>query len=117
MSRIESVEERKPFTQGSGNVFTDLDIPEPDVALAKANLADAIGETIARRKLTQTEAADIMNVDQPKVSLVVNGRLDGFSQDRLVRFLTALGGDVEIMMRLPANSDRVEKGRLSVTVS
>jgi len=71
------------FESGSANVFADLGLPNPDEALAKAGLAQAIAETIERRGLTQEEAARIMGLDQPKVSAIVRGRLTGFAQDRL----------------------------------
>ena len=71
------------FVRGSGNVFADVGLPNAEDALAKAKLAEAIAEAIERRNLTQTETAAILGVDQPKVSRIVNGRLDGFTQDRL----------------------------------
>lgn len=105
------------FVRGSGNVFADLGLPDPEDALARVRLAEAISDTIERRGLTQTQAAEAMEVDQPKVSLIVNGRLDGFTQDRLMRYLTALGDDVQIIVRHPRAYDPVEKGHLSVTVA
>lgn len=113
MSKREKEQERTRFTRGSGNVFTDLGLAEPEEALAKARLAESIDETIQRRGLRQGDAADLMGVDQGTVSKLVNGRLDGFSQERLIRYLTALGDDVEIVIRHPARYDR--KGQLTVT--
>lgn len=104
-----------PFSAGSGNVFADIGLPNPDEALAKAKLAEAISETIGRRRLTQQEAADMLQVDQPKVSRIVNGRLDGFTQDRLIRYLRLLGDHVAITVRIPEVYDR--QGDLSVTVT
>ena len=72
-----------------------------------------ISSIIEDRGLTQAEAAEIMGVDQPKVSALVRGRLDGFSMERLYRFLNALGRDVEIVVRPTPES---QKGsRLRVT--
>ncbi|HZS93948.1 MAG TPA: helix-turn-helix transcriptional regulator [Chloroflexota bacterium] len=85
--------------QSSGNVFADLGVTEPDEALAKAELARAIGVLIAARQLTQVQAAEILGIDQPKVSNLTHGRLNGFSVDRLLRFLLALDRDVEIVVR------------------
>ena len=82
-----------------GNVFADLGLPKPAVALAKAALAHRIAETLAARRLTQAAAARVLGVDQPKVSRLVRGDLAGLSTDRLLRSLTALGGDVEIVVR------------------
>ena len=80
----------------SGNVFADLGLLDSDELLIKAKLADQISDIIAQRKLTQTEAAELLGVDQPKVSALVRGKLSGFSVERLFRFLNTLGSDVEI---------------------
>jgi predicted XRE-type DNA-binding protein len=82
-----------------GNVFADLELPDPEGMLAKAELAQRIGEVIAESKLTQAKAAALLGVDQPKVSALLRGKLAGFSTDRLFRFLNALGRDVEIVIR------------------
>jgi predicted XRE-type DNA-binding protein len=88
-------------TPSSGNVFADLGLPDADDLLAKANLALHIRRTIEARKLTQVQAAGILGIDQPKVSSIINGRLDGFSTDRLMRFLIELGCDVQISVSAP----------------
>ena len=80
----------------SGNVFADAALPNPDELLIKAKLAHQISELISERQLTQTEAAKILGVDQPKVSALIRGKLSGFSIERLFRFLNALGSNVEI---------------------
>jgi predicted XRE-type DNA-binding protein len=90
---------KKTHVVGSGNVFADLGHPRPAEALAKAELARKIAGIIEGRGLTQAAAADILEIDQPKVSALVRGRLAGFSLDRLVRFLVSLGSDVEITVR------------------
>ena len=100
-------------TPSSGNVFDDLGLPNADEELAKADLAFEISRIIEERGLTQVEAAEIMGVDQPKVSALVRYRLDGFSMERLYRFLNALGTDVEIIVR-PKPKNR-EQATLSVT--
>ena len=84
---------------GSGNVFADLRVPHPEEAPAKAELPHKITKLIERRRLTQAEAAEILDVDQPKVSALRCGRLSGFSLDRLVRFVVLLGHDVEIVVK------------------
>lgn len=88
-----------PIDRGSGNVFVDLRIPDPDLALAKAELVRRIRGLIAERGLTQVKAAELLGIDQPKVSALVRGRVDGYTIDRLFRFLTALGQRVEITVR------------------
>ena len=98
--------------EGSGNVIADLGVAEPEEELTKAQLASHIRGTIERRRLTQTAAADLIGLDQPKISALINGRLTGFSGDRLMRCLTALGQDVDIVVK--ASSTRRTRGRLRV---
>ncbi len=90
---------KKTYVVGSGNVFADVGHPRPAEALAKAELARKIGTIIENRGLTQAAAAAVLEVDQPKVSALIRGRLAGFSLDRLVRFLVLLGHDVEIVVK------------------
>lgn len=89
------------LTPSSGNVFADLALPDADDLLAKANLALHIRRAIKARKLTQVQAAGLLGLDQPKVSSIINGRLEGFSTDRLMRFLNDLGCDVQISVSAP----------------
>ncbi|MDP2857832.1 MAG: helix-turn-helix transcriptional regulator [Bacillota bacterium] len=98
--------------ESSGNVFADLGVENHEEALAKAELARAISVIITRRHLTQTQAAAVLGVDQPKVSSLVRGRLAGFSIDRLLRFLLALDRDVEILIK--AKPRTRTRGRLDV---
>jgi predicted XRE-type DNA-binding protein len=91
---------RKPAVfEGSGNVFADLGLPDSDELLAKARLASAIADLVDERGLTQAQAAELLETTQPKVSNLVNGRLEGFSLERLARFLNTLDRDVEIVIR------------------
>lgn len=90
---------KKDYIVGSDNVFADLAYARPEEAAAKAELAHRITKIIERRKLTQSEAASVLEVDQPKVSALKRGKLSGFSLDRLVRFLVLLGSDVEIVVK------------------
>ena len=53
--------------ESSGNVFADIGLPKPEERLAKADLAIRIAETIRARRLTQTRAARILKIDQPKI--------------------------------------------------
>jgi predicted XRE-type DNA-binding protein len=100
--------------EGSGNVFADLGLPNPEERLAKAIISRLIMKEIEARGLTQAEAARLLGTTQPKVSAVVRGQLSGFSMDRLFRFLTALGMNV----RIDVHAGKDEKaGRLLVTTS
>ena len=85
--------------RGSGNVFADLGLPNPELALAKSKLVQQLRGVIAERKLTQAKAAAVLGLDQPKVSALLRGRTDGFTLDRLFRLLTALDQRVEITVK------------------
>jgi predicted XRE-type DNA-binding protein len=84
---------------GTGNVFADLGLPNPEERLAKAQLVQRISEIIKERKLTQIKAGDILGIDQAKVSKLVRGRLSEFSTSTLMEYLTRLDQDVEIVVR------------------
>ncbi len=81
---------------GSGNVFKDFGDPNPEESQAKADLSRQIRKIIEQRKFTQKEAAEIMGIDQPKVSDIIRGKLSKYTIDRLIRFLRLLGTDIEI---------------------
>ncbi|HEV2197202.1 MAG TPA: helix-turn-helix transcriptional regulator [Candidatus Acidoferrum sp.] len=100
--------------EGSGNVFADIGLPDAEERLAKAGLAVRISEAIRARRLTQTQAARILKIDQPKISRLLRGQLSGFSTERLMHFLTSLGRDVEITVKPAPRSRR--QGRLRVVV-
>jgi predicted XRE-type DNA-binding protein len=87
------------YVVGSGNVFADLGLPNPEEALAKAELANKISVLVRERRLTQKKAAELLGIDQPKVSMLLRGCLTGFSIERLMRFLMLLGQDVKITVQ------------------
>jgi predicted XRE-type DNA-binding protein len=92
---------RKALDQepSSGNVFADLGLPDAGEHLIKAGLVLKIDQTIRERKLTQDAAAELMGIDQPKVSTLLAGQFRGYSVERLMRLLVALGHDVEIVVK------------------
>lgn len=87
------------ITRGTGNVFADLGYADADERQTKLRLAHAVNGVIARRRLTQTAAAEKLAVSQPKVSALARYKLGGFSVERLMTFLTALDQDVEIVIK------------------
>jgi len=87
------------IVRGTGNVFADLGYADAEERQTKLRLAHALNEVIARRRLTQEAAAARLGVNQPKVSALANYKLEGFSVERLMTFLTALDRDVEIVIR------------------
>ena len=93
--------EKIPIQTSSGNVFADLGIEDADDYLAKSELAAYIQTIIESRGLSQSAAGRLLGVGQPKVSKLLNGRLDGFSTDRLFSFLNKLGCDIQIKVSKP----------------
>jgi len=102
------------ITKSSGNVFADLGVKSPDEHALKAELVRQIAAMLERDGLTQTEAARRLRITQPDVSRMLRGHFRQFSVERLMRFLVALGQDVEIVVR-PAPAARNKGGRLTVT--
>ena len=82
--------------EGSGNVFADLNLPNPEERLRKANLAHALYQIIKERALTQKEAANLLGITQSQISDITRGHLARFSIERLIRLLERLGCKVEI---------------------
>ena len=96
MSNKQKEQEEIEIVTSSGNVYADTGHPNPEEAMAKAELAILISSAIKSKKLTQKKAAELIGVDQPKVSAIIRGQLSGFTIDRLLRFLMALGMDIII---------------------
>ena len=96
----------------SGNVFADLGLPNAEELDTKVRLAVAINRELEARKLTQAAAAATLAISQPKVSLLRDYKLKGFSVERLLLLLTALGSDIEIRIRPSAAARRA--GRILV---
>ena len=92
--------------EGSGNVFADLGLEDASELKAKSGLIFEIGRVIEERGLTQAQTVELIGLDQPKVSNLLRGKLTGFSTDRLLKILNALGQDVEIMVRIKPASER-----------
>ena len=93
------VEARGAITRGTTNVFADLGYADAEERQTKLRLAYAINQLVAERRLTQTGAASALGINQPKVSALQRYKLEGFSVERLMTFLTALGQDIEIVIR------------------
>jgi predicted XRE-type DNA-binding protein len=103
----------RDYIASSGNVFADLGLPKSDDLLAKAELATKIIAELQRRRLTQSRAAAVLGIDQPKVSALTQGKLSAFSIERLMRFLLLLGRDVEITVKQKPRSRAVARLRVA----
>lgn len=99
---------------GSGNVFADLGVAQPELALVKAKLVQQIRDLIAEKGLTQTQAARLLGLDQPKVSALVRGRTSGYTTDRLFKFLNLLGQEIDITIRPAAKNAAAAETRVLV---
>lgn len=86
----------RPVSRARSNVFAGLGLPDPDEHLLKAQIVLAIGNVIRQRDLTQEAAARIMGLRQPDVSKLLKGRFEGFSLERLISFVLALGHPIRI---------------------
>jgi len=90
--------------RSSGNVFADKGLPDAAELDTKARLGAALNLIVERQRLTQTEVATALGINQPKVSALLNYKLEGFSVERLMHFLVALGQDVEIVVKSKPSS-------------
>jgi predicted XRE-type DNA-binding protein len=87
--------------RSSGNVFADLGLKDAAAKKTRVRLAVAINDILRKSHLSQAAAAARLGINQPKISALANYRLEGFSVERLMNFLNALGRDVEIVIRRP----------------
>ena len=88
-----------------------------DAELAKTQLARKIVEAIEARGLTQAATAALLGIDQPKVSRLLHNRLSEFSASRLLRFITLLGRDIEIVIHPTRQDMPGQQGNLRVTAT
>ncbi|MHB8216065.1 MAG: helix-turn-helix domain-containing protein [Candidatus Sulfotelmatobacter sp.] len=98
--------DNETVVQSSGNVFADLGLRDADEKQTRVRLAVAINHIIQARRLSQIAAARLLDINQPKISALVNYRLEGFSVERLMHFLNALDRDVEIVIKKKPRSKR-----------
>ena len=106
---------RELVTHGTSNVFADLGFPDAADRQAKLRLAYALNQVLEARKLSQAEAAKVLGVTQPKVSALFHYKLAGFSVERLMKLLTALDQDIQIVIRRKPRSRKA--GRISVVAA
>ncbi len=100
------------ITRGSKNVLADLGIEDAEELSTKMRLAVEIVHIVRERGLRQAQVTRRLGIPQPKVSALMNFRLDGFSAEKLMHFLTALGRDVEIRIKKKPSSREAGKIRV-----
>ena len=98
--------------RGTGNVYRDIGVPNPEEMLVKAQLASEIGSILKTRQLTQIQASEILGMPQPKVSEMLRGRFRGISETKMIDCLARLGRDVQIVVK-PVPTSR-KQGRVEV---
>lgn len=103
---------KENITKGSGNVFADIGIKNPEEWQGKAHLAAEIINVINQRGWTQTQAADYLGIKQVEVSNIKRGQFDRFTIDRLMEYLMKLERDVQILVKSRTDHQR---GHLAVT--
>lgn len=108
-------ETKTEIIRGTGNVFADLGYVDAAERQTKLRLAFALNQLLDERKLTQTAAAKILGLTQPKVSALRHYKLNGFSMERLLMLLTALGQDVEIVIKEKPRSRKA--ARISIVAA
>jgi predicted XRE-type DNA-binding protein len=108
-------ERKDEVTASSGNVFADLGFADADERQTKVRLAAAINQVLGQRRLSQAAVARRLGINQPKISALSHYKLEGFSVERLMRFLTGLDQDVHILIRKKPRSRR--SARIVVTAA
>jgi predicted XRE-type DNA-binding protein len=106
--------DEKLYEEGSANVFEDIGVRDPENSSLRADLVLQLSDIIRERGLNQTEIAALLDIDQPKVSKLMRGLISGFTSDRLLRFISALGGDVKIEVTKPKEKANGRRGHLQV---
>lgn len=89
---------KEKVIRSSGNVFADLGFENADELHIKADLIGMMSDAIQSRKLTQTEAAHIIGISQPKLCELLQGKDFGYSVERLLRFLHKFQIEIEIKL-------------------
>jgi predicted XRE-type DNA-binding protein len=103
-----------PLTKSSGNVFADMGCDHPEELQVKAELARQIYRRIRSSHKTQATLARDLHLQQPEVSKLANARYTGFSTDRLLTILTALGVNVDITLSPQSGKKKHQPGWLHV---
>jgi len=105
------------LTRSSGNIFADIGLPNADEHELKARIVIGLARLIASKKLSQTEAARRIGIAQPDLSKVLRGNFAGFSLERLLGALRALGSDIEIKVKANKNADTDREGRFHLVMA
>ena len=108
---------KEKIHRGSGNVFADIGVAHPERVLARAQVMSRISAIIRERGLTQKEAGGLLDIPQPKVSCLMNGKLSMFSLEHLFELLNALDRDVEIIIKPKTKGEKFATTQVLVTTT
>jgi predicted XRE-type DNA-binding protein len=108
----EKVASSRRVIRGTKNVFADLGFPDAGVRQVKLRLAYCVAGSLDNRKLSNAAAAKVLGVSTTTVRAIRSYKLHAFSIERLMTLVTALGHDIEIVVRRPRRSRKA--GRLHV---
>lgn len=108
--------ESPEYELSSGNVFADLGLEQSEELLARAKLLNDVSTLIKNSGLSQREVANKLEITQPKVSMLVSGKLSAFSTDTLIHYLFILGCEVQIRVKKPRSKTGIfrHKGHIAV---
>jgi len=101
--------------ESTGNVFADIGLEDAEKMEVKARLAFKISEIIKHRHMTQTQAAEVLGMPQPKLSGMLRGKFRGISETKMLEYLNRLGRDVQIVVKKARRSNAIS--RMSVVLS
>lgn len=96
---------------GSGNVFADLGLPNPEERQLKAYLVMTLREAIEDKGLTEKQAAQTLGLSQPEFSELQDGALAKFSVNQLIEYLNCLGYDVQLSATVRERAPEAKKPR------
>jgi predicted XRE-type DNA-binding protein len=101
----------------TNNIFEDLGLAQSEELLARARLMQKVALLIKTSKKSQHEIAQILGVSQPKISMLVSGKLSAFSTETLFHYLIRLGCTIEIRVRKTRTRIRSRRRKGSIAVS
>ena|SRR3990167_1629502 len=110
------MKEDKDYEVATGNIFEDLGLDQPDELMARAKLLHQVSSLIKNSGLSQKEVAKKLGISQPKVSMLVGGRLSAFSTDSLIHYLSILGCEVEIRVKKPRSKVGIFRNKGCIAV-
>ncbi len=91
----------KDYEISSDNVFADLGLEDSEELLTRARLMHELGLLIKSSKFSQKQIAQKLGISQPKVSMLISGKFNEFSSEKLMHYLSLIGCYVEISIQKP----------------